>query len=117
MSKESLEAYFDFEDELSVTMEYTSETPVEYFYNKLHEETGEVAEVVSAYLGSEKKYKKISKKSGSLELALLEELADTINVAFIIALKKGFTPSNVLDEARKKMRNKNEKRSGRCQKK
>lgn len=117
MNKETIMSLDNFSDELDTTMEMVASTDVSYFFNKLHEETGEVAEVGSAIMGSENKTRKLTKKCGSVDLALLEELADTTVVTMILALKRGFTIEQVLTEATRKMKIKNDKRrKAACQK-
>lgn len=107
---EYLLAFKGFIRELNLTMHLVEDTDISYFFNKLHEETGEVAEVGSAIMGSENKTKKLSKKPGGVDGCLLEELADTIVVASIIAYKKGFKFLDLLEMAKKKMKIKNDKR-------
>jgi NTP pyrophosphatase (non-canonical NTP hydrolase) len=100
----------EYLNELIRTLRLIGDTPAHYFYNKLSEETGEVAEVASALMGSERKCKKILKKHNSLEDALLEELGDTVNVVMIIASQHGLKPEDVIDMGRIKMKRKNDKR-------
>lgn len=99
-----------FIKELQETMRMIKDTPTHYFYNKLHEETGEVAEVASAFMGSEKKTRELTAKAGSLENALLEELADSFVVLSIIGERHGFDTEDILEMAKIKMFQKNEKR-------
>ena len=99
-----------FIDELNETMRMVEGTDTSYFFNKLHEETGEVAEVGSAMMGSESKQKKLTKKCGTVEAALLEELADTFVVTMVLARRANFTTEDILREAKRKMQIKNEKR-------
>ena len=100
----------EYYDELERTMRLIKDTPTYYFYNKLSEETGEVAEVAAAIMGSESKQKKLLKKHAAIEDALLEELADTVNVAMIIAARHGLEPDEVINMGRIKMKKKNDKR-------
>ena len=100
----------DYHDELTRTLKLTEDTPTPYFYNKLSEETGEVAEVAAAFMGSESKIKKLLKKHETLEHALLEELGDTVNVAMIIGARHNLTPDEIIDMGRIKLKRKNDKR-------
>lgn len=100
----------DFADELDVTMKMVDDTPVHYFYNKLSEETGEVAAVASAFMGSEKKIRQLTEEAGSIENALIEELSDTFVVIMIIARKHGFDLEDIFKVGTVKMFQKNMKR-------
>lgn len=110
ITKETLDYLADFVDELDTTMDMVEGTNNAYFFNKLGEETGEAHEVFSALLGSESKNRKLTKKAGSVEAALIEELSDTFNVLMIIARRHGFTVDNVFEVGRQKMKIKNDKR-------
>ena len=103
----------EYYEELGRTMRLVEDTPAYYFYNKLSEETGEVAEVAAALMGSESKQRKLLKKHNTINDALLEELADTVNVAMIIAAKHGLEPDEVINMGRIKMKRKNDKRDER----
>lgn len=100
----------DFYEELNQTMELIEKTPTHYFYNKLHEETGEVAEVASAFMGSEKKIRELTAEAGSLENALIEELSDSFVVLMIIARRHGFDMEDIFKVGAHKMAVKNQKR-------
>lgn len=100
----------DYYDELERTLRLIDGTPTYYFYNKLSEETGEVAEVASAIMGSESKQRKLLKKHSTLEEALLEELGDTVNVVMIIAARHGLEPDQVISMGYRKLKKKNDKR-------
>lgn len=100
----------EYQNELIRTLELIKDTPTEYFYNKLHEETGEVAEVASAWMGSEAKVKKLLKKHDDLTEAMLEELGDTLNVVMILAARHDLSFDEVVDMGRRKLKKKNDKR-------
>lgn len=99
-----------YEQELARTMGQILNTPTYYFYNKLAEEAGEVAEVASAYMGSNKKIRKILSKYECLEEAMLEELGDTMNVVMILASRHNITFDDVVEAGRQKFKTKNDKR-------
>jgi NTP pyrophosphatase (non-canonical NTP hydrolase) len=100
----------EYEKELARTLGLIQKTPTYYFYNKLAEEAGEVAEVASAYMGSNKKVKKILSKYECLEEAMLEELGDTVNVVMILAARHNLTFDEVVEAGRQKFKTKNDKR-------
>lgn len=100
-----------YKEELTTTMGHIEDTPTYYFYNKLAEETGEVAEVASAYMGSDKKVIKLLKTHDNLEEAMLEELSDTVNVVMILAARHNITFEEIIDTGRLKLKKKNDKRS------
>lgn len=93
----------NFIDELEITMKMVEGTPTSYFYNKLHEETGEVAEVASAFMGSLKKQIKLVEKCGSVEAALIEELSDSFVVIMILARRHGFDLEDIFRVGKDKM--------------
>lgn len=99
-------------DELNRTLRLIKNTPTHYFYNKLAEETGEVAEVASAYMGAKNKEDKILEKHECLQDAMLEELADVINVSIMLAGRHHLSFEEVLEEATRKLKKKNDKQEG-----
>ena len=98
----------EFNDELFRTIKLVENTPTYYFHNKLFEEAGEVAAVLSGIMGSEKKIKKLVEEHVSLEEALLDELGDTTNVIMILAARYGMSFDEVVERGRLKMKEKND---------
>ena len=77
---------------------------------KLAEETGEVAEAISAFIGNEKKTKKLAADNHTPEEALSEELADVIIVAFNIAHAANLDIDKMLLSAAAKMKGRADKK-------
>ena len=77
---------------------------------KLAEETGEVAEAISAFMGNEKKTKKLAADNHTPEEALSEELADVIIVALNIAHAANLDIDKMLLSAAAKMKGRADKR-------
>jgi len=77
---------------------------------KLAEETGEVAEAVSAFIGNEKKTKKLAADNNTPEEGLSEELADVIIVALNIAHASKIDIDQMFLTAAAKMKRRTDKR-------
>lgn len=77
---------------------------------KLAEETGEVAEAISAFAGNEKKTLKLASENDTPEERLAEELADVIIVALNIAHAAKLDPDFVFSKGMEKMKQRTEKR-------
>ena len=100
----------DYYAELFRTLTFIKDTPTHYFYNKLSEETGEVAEVAAAFMGSETKIDKLLKKHITITDAMLEELSDTYNVVMILAARHGLSITDIIEEGTRKLKSKNDNR-------
>jgi len=77
---------------------------------KLAEETGEVSEAISAFMGNEKKTKKLAEANNTPEEGLSEELADVIIVALNIAHAANLDIDKMLLKATVKMKARADKR-------
>lgn len=92
---------------LDETMAEIKKTPTYYFYNKLNEESGEVAEVASAFMGSRSKQKKIEAKGKTLDGAMLEELGDVFNVVMILCTRHNVGMQELINSAANALDRKN----------
>jgi NTP pyrophosphatase (non-canonical NTP hydrolase) len=77
---------------------------------KLAEETGEVAEAVSAFMGNERKTTKLAKENHTPQDRLEEELSDVIIVALNLAVAAKLDLKKMLQDAISKMDTKAAKR-------
>lgn len=84
------------EQSINNYFKHFANTDAHYYPIKLMEECGEVAEAYVAHVfGSKKKIKKIAQKGQSPRDALIEEIADVVFVAELIALSQGISQEEI----------------------